>query len=437
MSLNQKIQFALDYATKNQADAASVAMSQAEGLSATVRKGAPESVEYYQDQSFGITVYIGKAKGSASSTDLSEQAIAKTIMAAVDIAKFTEQDPCAGLPDQQDMATEWPQLDLYHPWSISVQEALALAEACEQAGLESDKRIDNSEGAVVSAYQGERSFGNSQGFIHSFKSSKHYLSCTLLAQQDGNMERDSSYTISRVPDLLWSPELVGQQAAQKTIDRLGAKQIKTQRVPVVFAAEEASSLLSSFLSAINGENLYRQSSFLLNDLGKSIFPEWFSMTEDPFIRQGLASCPYDAEGVQVHKRNLVTNGILQDFILNSYTARQLNRKTTGNAGGPHNIEVSASLTGGLTELLKKMDTGLLVTDVMGQGINLVTGDYSRGASGFWVENGQIQYPINEITIAGNLRDMYRSIIAVADDVDPRLSISTGSILVEQMMVAGE
>ena len=436
-TLEQHVAFALDYAQTLNTTAAAVSVTQGEGLGVTVRKSKPEAVEYYQDQSFSVTVYAGQAKGSASSTDLSEASMRKAVKAAADIARFTEEDPCAGLPLAADMATEWPELDVYHPWELSVDEALAIAENCEQAGLTNDPRISNSEGASLSIYQGQRALGNSHGFLHSFASSKHHVSCTLLAEQNGQMERDSSYTVARNPHALWSPEQVGVDAAERTIKRLGACKLPTQKVPVTFAAEEAAGIFSSFLSAINGENLYRQASFLLNDLGNTIFPTWLMMREDPFVSQGLASSPYDAEGVRVQARHLVENGVLQDFILNSYTARQLKLQNTGNAGGPHNISITPSLKGGLSALLAEMDKGLLVTDVMGQGVNLVTGDYSRGASGFWVENGQIQYPVHEITIAGNLRDMYQQIQAVGGDVDQRSSILTGSVLIEAMMVGGE
>lgn len=418
------------------ATSAEVSVSQGIGFSVTVRLGAVETVEYHRDKGIGITVYFGKRKGSASTSDATSDAVKATVSAACRIARLSGEDPYAGLADAELMAKTYPDLDLHRPWYIEPEQAIAMAQECENQARTFDKRITNSEGASISTYQSVGVYGNSHGFIGGYPASRHSVSCTLVAQDAKGMQRDGYYTVARDPDDLETIAAVAKEAANRTVKRLGARRLKTCTVPVIFQAEIARGLIGSFLGAISGGSLYRKASFLIDQLGKPVFANHVSLYERPHIPKGFGSAPFDAEGVATRDRDLVSKGVLQGYLLGSYSARKLGMKSTGNAGGAHNILVNAS-NQDLSTLLKQMGKGLLVTEVMGQGINIVTGDYSRGATGFWVENGEIQYPVEEITIAGNLRDMYTNLVAIANDIDRRGSIHTGSILLESMMVAGE
>lgn len=406
------------------------------GLSVTARLGEVETIEYHRDQGLGVTVYIGRRKGSASTTDLAAASIRETVSAACSIARYTSEDECSGLPDKSRMATEFPELDLYHPWSVNAEEAIALAVKCEDAARSWHKEISNSEGATVNSHQGLRVLGNTLGFIHGYSTTRHSLSCSVLGQRGNSMQRDYWYSVSRDADHLESAVAVGSKAAERTIRRLGGRSLSTRKCPVLYSAEVASGLLGSFISAVSGGNLYRKSSFLLNALGKKIFPDFVHIYERPHLKNALGSAPYDAEGVATTERDFVVEGILRSYVLSSYSARKLGMETTGNAGGVHNLMIEPG-NSGFEDLLNQMHTGLWITELIGQGVNMVTGDYSRGAAGFWVENGEVQYPVEEITIAGNLKDMFMGIAAVGKDIDYRSNIRTGSILVEQMAIAGE
>lgn len=422
-------------AKKQGADACEVGASLDEGLSASVRMGEVETVEFNLDQGFGITVYQGIRKGSASTSDSSKSAIVDTVKAACNIARYASEDPCAGLADADQMATELPELDLYHPWGIEPNDAVALASDCERAGRDASDKIINSDGASVSSHQGCRVYGNSHGFIGSSVSTRHSLSVVLIGQQHEEMQRDYWYTVARNASDMESAVEVGRKAAQRTVNRLGGQQVETGRVPVLFAAEVASGLVSHLLGAISGSSLYRQSSFLLDHLGQQIFPDWLRIHEQPQLKQALGSASFDNDGLATRAKDFVSAGVLQRYILSTYSARKLGMESTANAGGVNNLFVSDN-GGDQSALLKQMGTGLFVTELMGQGVNIVTGDYSRGAGGFWVENGVITHPVSEVTIAGNLKDMYRNIVAVGNDVDHRGNILTGSILVEEMALAG-
>jgi PmbA protein len=407
------------------------------GLSVTVRLGEVETIEFHRDRGLGVTVYFGQAKGSASTADLRAEAVRETVAKAAAIAKHTAEDPYAGLADPAELATRIPELDLHHPWEIEAEQAIEVARDCEAAGLGCDPRLKNSEGASVSTSSGARVHGNSLGFLEGLTSTSHSVSCALIAQERDDMQRDYWYSISRNPAALEPPKAIGQRAAERTLRRLGARQLSTRRAPVLFAPELARGLLGTFVAAVRGSAQYRRASFLLEAAGEQIFPSFLSLVERPHLLQGLASSPYDSEGVTTRDRDLVRDGVLQGYVLGSYSARKLGLKTTGNAGGIHNLLVQASESGSFDELLHRMGSGFFVTELMGEGVNAVTGDYSRGASGFWVENGAIAYPVHEITIAGNLRPMLRSIVAVGSDVDAQGAIRTGSILLEAMTIAGE
>jgi PmbA protein len=381
-------------------------------------------------------VYRGKRKGSASTADLSSKAIAETVAKAHSIAGFTAEDDCSGLPDPETLARDIPDLDLSHPWEIKPDEARDMAVACEAAALAVDARIGNSEGATLSSHRGVRVFGNSLGFIGGFPSSMHSLSCVVLAQDKGEMQRDYWYSSVRDWRELESGESIGRQAAHRALRRLNARKLSTVTAPVLFVPELARGLLGHFLGAIRGGSQYRRASFLLDSAGQQLFPGWMHIAERPHIRKGLGSAPFDGEGVATSDRELIDAGVLTGYVLSTYSARKLALKTTGNAGGVHNLIVTPGADD-FQALLRRMDRGLVVTELMGQGVNGVTGDYSRGAAGFWVENGKLGDPVHEITIAGNLRDMYKHIVAVGSDVDRRGSIQTGSVLVEQMTIAGE
>jgi len=433
--LHQQIEWLLYAAKSRGISQTEVAVRRGQGISVTVRQQQPEIIEHYEDQSVNIVVYCDGRKGVASTTDLREYALVKAVEAAYQIAQYTIADDAAGLPEVEDIATDWPELDLYHPWDLHVPDAVAQCRRCEQYALDLDPRIKQSDGASVTAYQGWRGYGNSHGFIGTCASSKHNMSLGLIAESQGQMQRDYSYSVSRDPKQLWSPEVIAKMAVDRTVTRLRPHKATTTKVPIIFTADLAVGLFSHLFGAISGGSLYSHASFLLDSIGQRVLPEFVSIYEDPFVAQGLASCPFDAEGVQVVPRYIVAQGIIQRYILSSYSARRLHLKTTGNAGGCHNISINHQDTT-LEDLIQSMYTGLIVTDVIGQGVNLVTGDYSRGASGLWVENGQIQYPVEEITIAGNLKDMYLNIVAIANDLETRTSIQVGSVLIAEMTVGG-
>jgi PmbA protein len=425
----------LNEAKAQGATAAEAGLNIEKGLSVTARLGDVETIEHHQDQGLGITVYIGQRKGSASTTDLSPASIKETVNAACSIARYASEDEYAGLPDQALLATDFPDLDLYHPWNIGAEEAIDLTIECEQAALTYADEINNSEGATVNSHQGIRIIGNSLGFLHGYPTTRHSLSCSVLGQRGDSMQRDYWFSVVRNANDLEPAAAIGKKAAERTIARLQGKSLSSRQCSVLFAAETAAGLLGSLISAISGGNLYRKSSFLLDTLGRQIFPDFVHIHEQPHLRNALGSTPYDAEGVATKNRDIVAQGVLQSYVLSSYSARKLGFQTTGNAGGVHNLSIDPG-EDDLGALLARMQTGLLVTELMGQGVNMVTGDYSRGAAGFWVENGEILYPVEEITIAGNLQDMYRDIIAVGNDVDYRGNIRSGSILIEQMSIAG-
>ncbi|MEW8562076.1 MAG: metalloprotease PmbA, partial [Candidatus Thiodiazotropha sp.] len=406
------------------------------GLTLTVRLGETETIEHTRDNGLGVTVYFGHRKGSASTSDLSPQAIKETVEAACNFARYTSEDPCSGLAEAELMATETPDLDLYHPWHQSVDEAIELAIRCEDAARDFDPRIFNSEGASLNSHDGLHVYGNTHGFVGGYPSSRHSLSCAVVGKQDGSMQRDYWYTLSRQSERLESPEEVGRRAAERTVARLNARQLPTQQAPVLFQADVAVGLLRSFIGAIRGSALYRKASFLLDHLERPVFPAFVTIHEEPHLPMGLASAAYDNEGVATRSREFVRRGVLESYVLDSYAARKLGMQTTGNAGGVRNLRISS---GELDRegLLGKMDRGLLVTELMGQGVNMVTGDYSRGAAGFWVEGGEIAYPVEEITIAGNMRDMMMGLLEVGSDRETRSSVQTGSWLIERMMIAGE
>ncbi|GMQ91454.1 MAG: metalloprotease PmbA [Gammaproteobacteria bacterium] len=429
------VQLALDKAKASGASAAEASALVAHGLSVAVRQGEIETVEHNEDNSISVTVYYGDKLGSASTTDLEQAAVIKAVEAACAIAQHTAEDSCFGLADTGLLASEIPDLDLYEPNSITIEQAIDSAKACEQIALDSDSRITNSEGASLSMQEGLDVYGNTNGFLHGLLRSRYSKSCSVIAQDASGMQRDYWYDTRRHFSDLESDASIGQKTAHRTLRRLGATKLSTRQAPVIFEAPVASSLVSHFLSAISGGNLYRQSSFLLDHLGKAVFPEYLSIEELPHIPRALASSPYDNEGVVTNERTLVQAGVLQGYLLSSYTARKLGMQTTGNAGGPHNVIMSHGESD-LAGLLRSMDTGLLVTELIGYGINSVTGDYSRGAAGFWVERGEIQYPVDEITIAGNLRTIYQDIVSVGNDIDTRGTIRCGSVLIGNMTIAG-
>jgi PmbA protein len=405
------------------------------GLNVTVRMGATDIIEHNRDKGLGVTVYFGKRKGSASTTDFSPEAIRETVAAACSIAKYTTEDPCAGLADAELMARDVPDLDLYHPWDVGAERAIEIAKEAEDAARAYDPRIANSEGASISSQQGARVYANSHGFIGAYPTTYHSASVCVIGAHGDSMQRDYWYSSARDARDLESARAIGERAAKRTVRRLDGRRISTRRVPVVFEAEIASGLFGSFLSAIRGSAQYRKSTFLLNAQGQTVFPGWLSLREEPHIKKGLASAPFDNEGVATRASDIVRDGAIERYVLDSYAARKLGLKTTGNAGGTHNVIATHGVLD-LDGLLKKMNTGLLVTELLGHGINITNGDYSRGASGFWVENGAIQFPVEEVTVASNLRDMFKSVVEIGGDVDLRRNIRTGSILIEQMTVAG-
>lgn len=426
----------LNEAKKQGATAAEAGLSIDDGLSVTARLGNVETLEYHRSQGLGVTVFIGQRKGSASSTDLSPASIRETVQAACSFARYASEDQYAGLPDQALLATAFPDLDLYHPWDLPADAAIAIAVECEQAARDFHADITNSEGASVNTHQGIRVFGNTLDFVQGYRSSRHSLSCAVLGQRGDSMQRDYWYSVARDSKQLESAAAIGKKAAERTIRRLNGRQLSTRQCPVLYQAEVASGLLNAFIGAISGGNLYRKSSFLLESLGKQVFPEFVRIHEQPLLKGALGSAAYDAEGVVTQTRDIVQGGVVQGYVLSSYSARKLGMPTTGNAGGVHNLAIDTG-PDDFKAMLQRLGTGLLVTELMGQGINNVTGDYSRGAAGFWVENGEIQYPVEEITIAGNLKDMFKNIVAVGKDVDMRGNVRTGSILLESMSIAGE
>ncbi len=423
-------------AKKQGADACEVGVSLDAGLSVGVRMGDVETVEFNRDQGFGITVYQGRRKGSASTSDSTSEAIRETVKAAYDIAGYGSEDPCAGLADADLMATNLPDLDLYHPWGADAEAAIELALKCEDAGRKFSKKITNSDGANVGTHQGCRVYGNSHGFIGGYVSSRHSLSAVFIGEQNGEMQRDYWYTVARDGNDLDSAVSVGEMAAQRTIDRLGPRRVKTAQVPVLFAAEVASGLISNLMGAISGGSLYRQSSFLLDHLGKKIFPDWVRIHEQPYLKKAMGSGSFDNDGLATRAKDFVTDGVLANYLLGTYSARKLGMESTANSGGVNNLFLDSN-AGDQQELLKQMGTGLLVTELMGQGVNTVTGDYSRGAGGYWVENGVIQFPVSEVTIAGNLKDMFMNMVAAGNDYDRRGNMQTGSVLISEMQLAGE
>jgi PmbA protein len=418
------------------ASAAEAEVSMGVGQNVSVRLDEVETIEYNRDKGMSVSVYFGQRRGHASTSDLSPQALRDTVTAACSIARHTAHDEFCGLADPALLATEIPDLDLYHPWDISMEQAIELAKQCEAAALGVDKRINNSEGAGVSTYAGLFSYANSSGFNRGYPTTRHSLSCSVIAEDGDNMQRDYWYSSARAATDLDPTEAVGRKAGERTARRLGSRRIKTAQVPVLFEASIASSLLSHFVSAISGGSLYRKSSFLLDSLEQQVFAPHVRISEQPHLKRGLASAPFDNEGVATHSRELVTGGVLHGYMLASYSARKLGMASTGNAGGNHNL-ILHSGNQDFNDLLQTMHTGLLVTELLGHGINPVTGDYSRGAAGFWVENGQIQHPVEEITIAGNLKDMFRQMSAIGNDILVQGSKQTGSILIERMTVAGE
>lgn len=435
---------ALAHAKKLGATDAGADASEGCGLSVSVRKGELETVERNRDKSLGVTVYIGQRRGNASTSDFSEAAIQQTVQAAYDIARFTAEDPTAGLPDADDIAPRAThrELDLFHPWDVSSEEAARIAVECEAAAMATHKRITNSEGASVSAQQSHFFSAHTRGFAGGYASSRHSVSVAPIASlpgRHGEMQRDFWYSSMRNARDLASPDAIGRYAAQRALSRLGSRKIPTTECAVLFESPLAAGLLGGFVQAVSGGSLYRKSSFLLNSLGKQIFPKHIQIEEDPFILGGKGSSPFDDEGVKVQQRMVVEDGRVQGYFLSSYSARKLGMKTTGNAGGSHNLTLTSTRTkpgDDLDAMLKKLGTGLLVVELMGQGVNYVTGDYSRGASGFWVENGEIAFPVQEITIAGNLKDMYKGIQAVGADAYNYGAKTVGSILINRMKVAG-
>ncbi len=426
----------LDEARRQGASAAEAGVSLDAGLTVTVRMGEVETLEHTRDQGLGVTLYFGQRKGSASTSDLGPSAVRETVRAASLIARHTQEDPYAGLAPADRMARDLPDLDLYHPWDLPVKQAIQMALECENQGRHLDPRICNSEGATLGTQSGLHVYANSHGFVGGYPSSWHSLSCAMLGSDGDSMQRDHWWTSARAATELESPAEVGRQAALRTLARLGARRLPTQEAPVLFQADMAISLMRHLVNAIRGSALYREASFLLNQLDQTLFPDWVRIHEQPLLPRGANSSAFDSEGVATAPKDLVAGGVLRSYVLDSYAGRKLGMATTGNAGGVRNLFVEP---GGLDRagLLREMGSGLLVTELMGQGVNNVTGDYSRGAAGFWVENGEIAFPVEEITIAGNLKDLFRGLQAVGSDLEKRGSFHTGSWLIDHMTIAGD
>jgi len=436
--LQDVVSFVLEEASRQGASQCEADANVSQGLGVTVRLGEVETIEYQRDRGLGLTVYFGKRKGSASTADLSREAVRQTVEKACAIARYTAEDPYAGLIDPEALARDIPDLDLYHPWDLAPEQAIEMAKRCEAAGLAIDKRITNSEGSSLSSNRHTGVYGNSLGFLAGVSSTSHSVSCSLIAQQGEEMQRDYWYTTARDHADLEDPEAIGRVAGQRAVARLGSRKLSTRKAPVAFTPDMARGLIKHFAAAIRGAAQYRKASFLLDAAGKQVFPDFLQIQERPHIPKGLASNPFDDEGAATKDRDLIRDGVLDGYVLGSYSARRLGLKTTGNAGGVHNLIVSTPGKAlDMPSFLTRMQNGLLVTELMGQGVNGVTGDYSRGASGFWVENGAIAYPVQEITIAGNLKQMYLDIVAVGGDVDVRGTIRTGSVMIGEMTIAGD
>lgn len=437
--LKQLARDMLALAREQGASDAAVEISEGSGLSVSVRKGNIETIEQNKDKGLGITVYFGQRRGNASTSDFSADSLKATVEAASNIARFTAEDDCAGLPDADLIETAPRDLRLFYPWPISTEDAVELGQRCEAAAFAVDKRITNSEGASVYVQQSHFVAANSRGFLGGYPFSRHTISVAPIAGKGNGMQRDDWYTSSRDPKQLAAPEKVGRYAAERALARLNARKLNTRTCPVLFEAPLAAGLLGAFVQAVSGGALYRKSTFLLDMLGKPVFPSHIQVVEDPHLVGGVGSAPFDDEGVKTVRRKVISDGVLQGYFLSSYTARKMGMPTTGNAGGAHNLEIVSTATRRTDDfegMLRKLGTGLLVTELMGQGVNYVTGDYSRGASGYWVEQGVIQYPVEEITIAGNMRDMFQQIVAVGTDTLVRGNKTTGSILIENMVIAG-
>ena len=434
-TLKQLVSDIVLYARKQGASASAAEVSEGFGQTVTVRQGKVETIEYNRDKGMSISVYIGQRRGNASTSDFSRQAVRDTVDAALNIARYTAEDDCAGLPDADQLATEFPDLDLYHPWKINVEQAIALASECEQAAFRTDKRINNSEGATVNINEGRFVQANSLGFIGGYPSSRHSVSCSVIAGKGDAMQRDYWYGSARNAREILKVEEIGRIAAERTVRRLNARKLDTMQCPVLFEAPIAGGLFGHFVGAVSGGSLYRKSSFLLDHLDKPVFSKNIRIDDVPDIKRGMGSSVFDDEGVRTRRRAVVEDGVLRGYFLGSYSARKLGMQTTGNAGGTHNLIIQPGELD-FNGLLRKMQRGLLVTELLGHGVNPVTGDYSRGAAGFWVEHGEIQYPVEEITIAGNLKEIYKNIVAVGNDVLVQGSRQCGSVLIENMMVAG-
>lgn len=437
--VKQRVNDAMAMAKTLGADGAEVAMSRQQGLSVSTRLGDVENVEFTNDGGLGITVYKDGRKGSASTADLSEKALKQAIEAAVNIAKYTSVDDCSGLADKDLLAMNPENLDLYHPKKLTTEQAITIAKECEDTALAYDERISNSDGATFESFEGFKVYGNSHGQLVSYPSTRHSLSCVMIANQGEDMQRDYAYTVSREFGTMKSASSIGKQSAVEALSRLGAKKLSTAKVPVMFRADIANSLFGHYIAAISGGNLYRKSTFLMDSIDKQVFPKFLTVNERPHLKKALASSAFDSEGVATIDREIITDGRLATYLLTSYSARKLGMTTTGHAGGIHNWRLAMKddgQGGDFDAMLKTLGTGLLITELMGQGVNVVTGDYSRGAAGFWVENGEIAYPVDEITIAGKLQDIFAGIIAIGNDIDMRGSIQTGSIIVNEMQIAG-
>ena len=433
--LRELVALAVDTARKSGASASEAALSRSAGLDVNVRLGEVETIEHTRDHSLGVTVYFGHGKGSASSTDFRPSAVRETVEAACRIARHTAQDEFAGLADPERMAVDPPDLDLFHPWEITPDEAISLALEAETAARDHDPRITNSDGASVSKHDGDYVYGNSHGFLEGCSSSRNSLGCVVIAEDPSGMQRGYWYSTGRDPDRLEPASQIGVTAAERTVRRLGARKLDTRTAPVLYEADVARGVIGHLVAAVRGPNLYRKASFLVDRLGERVMADHLRIHEQPHLRGALASAAFDGEGVETAPRDLVTGGVLRGYVLDSYSARKLGVPTTGNAGGVHNLTVEPG-SKSFEALLAEMGTGLLVTDLMGMGVNIVTGDYSRGAAGFWVEGGEIAWPVEEITIAGNLADMFLGIREVGADVDTRGSIRTGPLLVDRMTIAG-
>jgi PmbA protein len=426
----------MDLAKKKGATDSSVAINLDAGFSVDVRMGKVETVAFSEDQGVCLNVYVGNSKGSASSSDTSESALESMVSAAVDIAMVSAADPCFGLPDKELLSNKLPDLDLYYPWQLTPEEAIEKAIYCENKAMSLDKRITNSDGAQLSTYTFCLGQANTNGFEGFIQSSRHSVSCSLIAEDKSGKQRDYDYTTARCSEELICLDELAKSTVKRTTSRLGAKKVKTQKLPILFSSRISSGLFSSFIGAISGSNLYRKSTFLLDSLGQQIFPTGINIHEQPHMFGGLGSAPFDGEGVPTRSNVFVEDGKLRQYVLSTYTARKMGLKTTANSGGVFNLTVDPT-AGSQADLLKKMDKGLLVTELMGQGVNILTGDYSRGASGFWVENGKIQYPVEEFTIAGNLKNMFSNIVGIGSDINHNISTNCGSVLIEEMTVAGE